>query len=93
MAPGVSIPSTWKGDDYNTISGTSMATPHVSGAVALMLATAVGSNDADGDGSWDPAEVRSVLHDTADWPWTGGSASTYGYGLLDAEEAATGTQS
>ena len=33
--PGVCILSTWLGGSYNTISGTSMATPHTSGAVAL----------------------------------------------------------
>ena len=36
-APGVSIYSTWKGGQYNTISGTSMASPHVAGVVALHL--------------------------------------------------------
>jgi len=35
IAPGVCILSTWKGDGFNTISGTSMATPHVSGGAAL----------------------------------------------------------
>lgn len=37
-APGVCILSTWKGGGYNTISGTSMATPHVSGVAALCIA-------------------------------------------------------
>ena len=32
MAPGVAIRSTWNNGDYNTISGTSMASPHVAGA-------------------------------------------------------------
>lgn len=38
-APGINIYSTWKGNGYNTISGTSMATPHISGAAALYLHT------------------------------------------------------
>jgi subtilisin len=37
-APGVNIYSTWKGGGYNTISGTSMASPHVAGVAALMIA-------------------------------------------------------
>ncbi len=33
-APGVAVESTWNDGSYNTISGTSMATPHVSGLAA-----------------------------------------------------------
>jgi len=38
-APGVCILSTWKGGGYNTISGTSMASPHAAGTAALCIAT------------------------------------------------------
>ncbi len=38
-APGKAIVSTWLGNDYREASGTSMATPYVSGVAALIIAS------------------------------------------------------
>lgn len=42
-APGVNVLSTWMGGATKTISGTSMASPHVGGTGALYLSTHAGA--------------------------------------------------
>lgn len=72
-APGSSIYSTVPGSSYATYSGTSMATPHVSGAVALLK-------------SIDPAmaaeEIKTRLLETVD-PVTAFSTNTLSGGRLN----------
>jgi len=55
-APGVEIYSSVPGNQYASYSGTSMATPHVAGVVALMLSANPNLTDA---------QVRQIVTDTA----------------------------
>ena len=85
-APGVSIYSTYKGSTYKTLSGTSMAAPHVTGAAALVL-TQTAKCDTDLSGSCIPAEVQQRLEATAEDLGITGKDNLYGSGLVDAEKA------
>ena len=74
-APGVAINSTELGGGYVEFNGTSMASPHVAGTAALFIAAGV-------------TDVRTQLQTTADDLGDPGRDPQYGYGLVDADEAA-----
>ena len=98
-APGVSVLSTWNDDTgyydpqpvcrdeegvqacYKKGSGTSMASPHVAGTAALIIAA---------NPDWTNEQVRAQLRATADDLGVTGWDPLYGYGLVDADEAAAG---
>ena len=58
IAPGTNITSDWFNGGTNTISGTSMATPHVTGVMALYLNTAPGTYSSVPSGLLNTAVVK-----------------------------------
>jgi hypothetical protein len=76
--PGVDTRSHNKCSGYSYKSGTSMATPHVAGAVALMLSANPGLTHDD---------LKLLLEDTAVELGDPGKDNVYGSGRVDAYEA------
>ena len=74
-APGIAINSTKLGGGYVEFNGTSMASPHVAGTAALVIAAGI-------------TDVRTQLQTTADDLGDPGRDTHYGFGLVDADEAA-----
>jgi subtilisin family serine protease len=83
-APGVGIYSTYKGSGYATLSGTSMATPHVVASAALVLNSPIGVYDSNSNGRWDPSEVQQKLQDTASDLGSSGRDDLFGWGLVNS---------
>jgi serine protease len=70
----VSVLSTWNDGGYNSIAGTSMATPHVSAAAALLRAA---------NGACTDSQVKSRLKATATDLGPIGPDNTFGAGIVN----------
>ncbi len=77
-APGVYNYSTYIGSTYKYLSGTSMATPHVAGAAALLFSVCP---------TCSASEIRTVLRETAVDLGEVGQDILFGYGLVDLTSA------
>lgn len=75
-APGAGILSTWRSNQYATVSGTSMSVPHVAGAAALLMSMGMTNR-----------QTVDRLLATAKDLGAEGHDSTYGSGRLDAAKA------
>ncbi|MFZ2071774.1 MAG: S8 family serine peptidase [Halobacteriota archaeon] len=78
-APGVNIYSAYLNNTYATMSGTSMACPHVTGTAALVWAAYP---------DYIHVNVRERLQATAEDLGKPGKDDAFGYGLVNAETAA-----
>jgi subtilisin family serine protease len=81
-APGVCIYSTWAGGGYATISGTSMASPHVAGAAAILAANDKPESRADVEA------IRDTIVEEGNLNWTDTSGDGVQEPLLDVDDEA-----
>lgn len=86
VADGVGLYSTYLNNGYTRLSGTSMSTPTVSGAVALIIERYRAKTNGQ---TPSPHMVKALLAHTAQDLGNKGPDYSYGWGLLDAQ-AATG---
>lgn len=77
-APGEDITSTWVGDGYATVSGTSMAAPFVVGVLALYAASVKSEG-----GRVTQESARTAIEKTCKDAGPAGRDDMYGWGLLD----------
>ena len=77
-APGSGVYSSIPGGGYSYFDGTSMATPHVAGVVALMRQAAP---------NIEVDVIKQILMDSAHDFGTVGEDNSYGWGFIDAYEA------
>ena len=78
VAPGVDIYSTFRNGGYSRLTGTSMATPHIAGAAAVLKGTFP---------SLSMQQVAAILLETADDLGARGIDQTFGSGLVNLERA------